>query len=128
MTSLTEATIRANSIVYPLLTDSGVYQEGEGYERVAIVNHINPALPRQMVKFEVRVDRVPGRSYANTHVWSSANQAWQVVAMLDHREFWDDMPGYLRWANDTSDNKTAGLLARMVADIVALIESGEVDL
>lgn len=126
MTSLTEATIRSNGITYPLLTDSGVYQQGEGYERMVIINKWYPGKDRLMAKFHIRVDKVPGSSFANTEVWMN-DRGWQVVAMLDHREFWSDMPGYLRWSNDTSDSKTARLMSDMVGDLVSLVEDHEVE-
>lgn len=128
MTTLTnEATIRSNGIRYPLLTDSGVYEQGEGYERVVIINGWHPDKKRMMAKFHIRVDRVPGHSFANTEVWTG-ERGWQVVAMVDHRDFWQTMTGYRRWANDRSDQDTQRLASDMVADLVALVEDREVEL
>jgi hypothetical protein len=128
MSTITESTINAAGITFPILTDSGVYQEGEGYERLILVNHWDAEFPRRLAKFHIRVDRIPSRSFANTYVWSRPTSSWQLVAMWDHRDFWDSMPGYLRWSNDRSDEETARMLSNMVIDLLALIHEKEIEL
>lgn len=123
---MTNMTIRANLTNYPLLSDSGVFQADEGYERILIVKGWHPEKPNMMAELNIRVDRVPGLSYAITSVW--AGRGWQPIAHLDHREFWEVMSGYLRWANDKSDQDTARLASNMISDLVALVEDGEVEI
>lgn len=125
MPSLTEDTIRSHGITYPLLSDSGVYQNREGYERILIVTGWHHAQLARMAEFHIRVDRVPGFSFANTSVWTQQS-GWQAVAHMDHREFWDDMPGYLRWSNDSSDSKTAALASDMIGLLVTMIDEGDI--
>lgn len=107
------------------LSDSGIYQEGEGWERVMIVSHWNPETPRQMSMIHLRVDRIPGRSFLTTSVWAPQT-GWQRIADRDHREFWEHMPGYLRWSNDFSEQASRGLMDEAIQSLVVLAQAGHV--
>lgn len=114
---ITGDVLRANGVDYPVLSDSGVYTVEEGYQREVIINGWLAGKPRQMAKVSIRVDRIPAKSYAKIESWT-IQAGWQLVGQIDHRDFWPDMPSYLRWSKDTSDDKTGRLAADLVADLV----------
>lgn len=111
-----------NTKVVNVLTDSGVYTEGEGYERVILVNKWHPDNDRLMARVSIRVDRLPGDSHALGEVWISASQTWLPLIKFAPQDFWPVMPGYLRWANDTSDEKTWSLAAQIMDELIDLAE------
>lgn len=102
---------------FKVLTDSDVYQEGQGYERVMIVRNWHRLNPTKICQVTIRVDRNPSESFARVAVWVDG-RGWNQMAVIPPREFWRDMPGYLRWSNDSSDTKTAQLAGDLVEELV----------
>lgn len=111
-----------NRNIVNVLTDSGVYQFGEGYERTILVNKWHPESDRLMAKVDIRIDRLPSESRAMGLVWISASQTWMPLIKFSPQDFWPVMPGYLRWANDTSDDKTWTLAGQIMDELIDLAE------
>lgn len=107
--------IRVNDDYKSVVTDSGVYQLGEGYERVMMIH----TPENRLVKAELRVDRAPEKSFARGHIWIH-EKGWEPLVVISPNDFWRDMPGYLRWANDRSDVESFRLSARIFEEILAL--------
>lgn len=101
------------------LSDSEVYTEGEGYERIAIFTGWHQEDPRLMARTYIRVDRNPAASFAKIGVWTT-QAGWQDLIQIPPNDFWHDMPGYLRWARDTSDRATYALTQELVQRLVTL--------
>lgn len=93
---------------YRILADTEVYQSGEGYERTMVMIDWHPTQPSRLMQAQIRVDRVPGSSFAYASVWTTAN-GWVRVVDYHSVRFWANMPGYLRWHQDNSDVKTRNL-------------------
>lgn len=93
--------------------DSGVYQEGQGYERILLVRDWNANDRTITGRVHLRVDRVPEFSFAKFEVWDNGLSDWRLMFQLAPSAFWSEMPGYLRWARDTSESKTWGLAMRL---------------
>lgn len=106
----------------PLLTDSEVFQSGNGYERIMIVNGWNDGAMNAMAQIHIRVDKNPGESFAKVSAWTP-NSGWQTLITTAPQDFWHDMPGYLRWANDNSDSKTQRLASDLIAELIDLAEN-----
>ena len=111
--------------VVNIQSDSLVYQQGQGYERLMLINAWNPEDPRQLARVWIRVDRNPGESFARADIYTLEG-GFQQAVMLPVNDWWTDMPGYLRWANDNSRAKTHQLATRIVERLQNL--AGEVDL
>lgn len=88
------------------VTDSDVYKEGEGYERIFIFNHWDPTNLKRMAQVHIRVDRNPAASFAKIAVWADG---WNTITSIPPNEWWGRMPGYLRWTRDDSERKTYAL-------------------
>lgn len=107
--------IRVDGDYQSVITDSGVYQEGEGYGRLMMIH----TPENRLVKAEMRIDRAPEKSFARGEVWVPAT-GWQPLVTIPHTEFWKSMPGYLRWANDRSDVETFRLAAWIFEEIIKI--------
>lgn len=89
-----------------IVTDSDVYKEGEGYERIFIYNNWDPEDLKRMAQVHIRVDRNPAESYCKIAVWADG---WNPITQIPPNDWWPKMPGYLRWTRDDSERKTYGL-------------------
>lgn len=118
-------TINVDSLSIPVLADSEVFQQGQGYERAIIVSEWNPHDLKHMALLHMRVDRNPMDSFARASVWT-VNSGWQPLVHIAPNDFWHSMPGYLRWSNDDSDSKTQGLAARLIASLTTLANNEKV--
>lgn len=116
-------TILAGVTRYPVLSDSGVFQSGEGYERVILVNSWHPDKPRHLGRLHIRVDRIPAESFAVAETWTT-DGGWMPMIEFSPHDFWPEMPGYLRWAKDTSDVKTRRLSGELLTELVRLMNTG----
>jgi hypothetical protein len=112
MTAKSEKALVDGELV-PILSDSEVYQDGDGYERVLLVHMEDNTLFRAYV----RVDKAPENSFAHGDVWVPATGWHRIVAIAPHT-WWKDVPGYLRWSNDRSDTATYRLLVQILEEIV----------
>lgn len=102
-------------------TDSGVYQEGQGYERLILVRGWDTDEPQRLARIHIRVDRVPDLSFARLVAYEhpiTLDEQPAVNISLPPADFWREMPGYLRWANDSSEDKTWALAERLVKILV----------
>lgn len=105
--------LRVDGESVPVVSDTGVHQNGDGYERLMLVHMGNNELFRAWV----RVDKAPENSFARGDVWIPST-GWQAIATLPAHEWWKSVPGYLRWSNDSSDVATYRLLVRIFEEIV----------
>lgn len=112
-----------NDTAPDLMFDSGVYESGLGYERLALVHNWNPEDGGHLARLYVRVDKNPSASFARAEAWTP-NAGWQVIANIGPVDFWREMPGYLRWANDTSHAKTRQLLDRLYGILTEIAKRG----
>jgi hypothetical protein len=103
---------------YKIMGDTEVYANGEGYERTMILVGWDQNQPNRLAQVRMRIDRIPGDSFAIASVWSA--HGWQEVLRPSSVTFWHGMPGYTRWSQDNADKKTEVLafgLAQMLGDI-----------
>lgn len=110
--------------IVDIVADSKVYQSGQGYERLVLIKGWNPAEERHLARLWIRVDRNPSDSFAKAEAWTE-DGGWQVIVTFPPNEFWTEMPGYLRWANDTSEAKTRQLMDRLTAALVEVAKAGD---
>lgn len=108
---------------YTFLADTEVYQDGEGYERVLLVIGWDPANERRIAKIHIRVDRVPGNSFALGSVWTT--HGWVPFLSRNSVLFWSLMPGYTRWKQDHAESKTFGLAVEIVDRLRVVAESSD---
>lgn len=106
-------------------SDSLVYQNGQGYERLMLVLDWNPEDPRQLARIWIRVDRNPGDSFARADIYT-IDGGFQEAIRLPINDWWNDMPGYLRWSNDNSRAKTHQLAVKVVDALKNLTEKADV--
>lgn len=97
----------------PIVSDTNVYKEGEGYERLLMVHFENNTL----VKAHVRVDRAPEKSFATGEIWIPTT-GWNRIVTLNANEWWRRMPGYLRWSNDRSEVETYHMMAEILTEML----------
>lgn len=102
------------------VTDSEVYINGNGYERLLIVKgwRGNPEKQDQLARIHIRVDRYRALSFAKASVWNSTDQSgdgWVEMIRLPVDEWWDRMQGYQRAAGKQAEIDTR-LLAEDVID------------
>lgn len=93
----------------PIVSDTEVYQDGDGYERMLLVHFEQNTL----VKAHIRVDKAPENSFAIGEIWVPAT-GWNRIAVLPANEWWKSVPGYLRWAKDSSDAATYKMLIKIL--------------
>lgn len=105
-------------------SDSGIYQSGEGYERLIMITNWLPSNPGRVARIHIRVDRNPLESYARVESWKDGG--WTPIFDLAPNEFWYSMPGYLRWTNDRSVQSTITLARRLVRILGDLVSVGRV--
>ncbi len=108
-----------------IVADSGVYQQKQGYERLMLVSHWNPEDDMQLARIWIRVDRIPAESFAQADIYT-LDGGFQKVVVIPHQDWWWDMPGYLRWAQDTSGVKTHRLATRLVDELRRVATEAEV--
>lgn len=90
--------------------DTGVHKEGNGYERTILF--AEPGLP--LLKFELRVDRIPEKSYAKISEWNAAKREWDQFENYGASRFWHDVPGWERFSSDRTDRSTYRLALELV--------------
>lgn len=90
--------------------DTGVHKEGNGYERTILF--AEPGLP--LLKFELRVDRIPELSYAEIGTWNPEHQVWELFERFGASRFWHDVPGWERFSSDRTDRSTYRLALELV--------------
>lgn len=105
---------------YKILADSEVYPVGEGYERTLVMANWHPDNPSRLMRVEIRVDRVPGSSFAHASVWTE--NGWVKVLDYNSVRFWHSMPGYTRWQNDNTDTKTRWLAHDLAYELHRITE------
>lgn len=107
--------LRVDGSNVPVLSDTQVYQDGEGYERVMLVHLGDNTLYRALV----RVDKAPENSMAVGDVWVPTT-GWNRIVAIPSHQWWKDVPGYLRWSNDRSDVATYRLIVQIFEEIVKI--------
>lgn len=99
-----------------IISDSGVFVNGQGYERVIMVRGWRGrGWERQLAQVRIRVDRFEIRSYAMADVWSESTQSWTIMVRLHPKQWWSNMQGYQRAAGKQAEIDTR-LLAEDVID------------
>lgn len=96
-------------------TDSGIYVEGEGYERVVMVDNWDDRDPTRIAQFTIRVDRTPLRSKAN--IDTRVHGEWVPAGNIPPYMWWYDMPGYTRAGQRRTDSATMELVDKMSATL-----------
>lgn len=100
--------LRVDGANVPVISDTQVYQDGDGYERLVLV-HLND---NTLYQAHVRVDKAPEKSFAVGEVWVPAS-GWNRLVTLPANDWWKQVPGYLRWSNDSSDIATYRLIVQI---------------
>lgn len=108
------------------VADSGVYQNGNGYERVEMVTHWDPHDSRRLARVSIRVDRRPSGSHADVEVWTGDNGGWQTLITWSPVRFWSAMPGFDRAGSDETKRLTLRLTEQLVAELVILAETSNI--
>ena len=107
MTNETELTLQA---------DTGVYPDGEGYERTILFSTTNSDNTRRLIKIDLRVDRIPGDSFLIGSEWST-EQGWIEKTKPHDVTFWSAMPGYARHKSSATERETFTLMQKTAATI-----------
>lgn len=100
--------------------DTEVYASGEGYQRTMLFTNWNPDNTRRLAKVDLRIDRIPGSSYAIGFVWTDGG--WVQMIRPHTVTYWSDMPGYTRSSQDAAEVKTRLLglkIVGMMEDLAA---------
>lgn len=108
--------LRVDGVSVPVISDTEVHQNGNGYERCMLV-HMND---NTLFRAWVRVDRAPEDSFARGDVWIPAT-GWNRLVTLPATDWWKSVPGYLRWSNDSSDVATYRLTVQIFEAIVKVL-------
>lgn len=104
-----------------VMADTRVYQSEEGYERLMLINGWNPDDDEHLARIWIRVDRNPSASFARVQAWTTQG-GWSELVVIPPNEFWREMPGYLRWANDTSETHTMRLAKRLMEELIRVAD------
>lgn len=105
-------------------TDSGVYVEGEGYERVVLFDDWDTGDPARLAQTHIRVDRTPVRSFARFAIW--ADDQWLNLGHLPTGSWWYDLPGFTRASQRRADEGTLDLAHRLIATLIDLRQFNKV--
>ncbi len=105
--------LRVDGSNVPVISDTGVHQNGDGYERCMLVHMGDNSLFRAWI----RVDKAPEHSFAHGDVWVPSD-GWNQIVVLPSHDWWKSVPGYLRWSNDSSDVATYRLMTKILEEIV----------
>lgn len=112
---------------FTIQSDTGVYREGQGYERVLVVTDWHREQKSWLAQVHIRVDRNPTDSFAEGSVWLGQSTrtvgrepGWEPVHATNPVDWWRTMPGYLRWSHDTSDRDTLRLAAELMTRMRSL--------
>ena len=99
-----------------LQADTGVYPDGEGYERTVLFSITNPDNTRRLLKVDLRVDRIPGDSYLIGYEWST-DYGWIEKTQPHNVTFWAEMPGYARHKSSRTEEATFSLMKKTATDL-----------
>lgn len=102
-----------------LQADSGVYQAGEGYQRTLLFTNWSTNNTRRLAKVDLRIDRIPGDSYAIVSVWNT-DRGWVEVLRPHTVTYWHSMPGYTRHEGTRTEEETYRLAASLIEQIEEL--------
>lgn len=87
--------------------DTGVHAAsiGKGYERTILFAEVF-GKDLLLLKVEIRVDRLPEKSFAKISGWNTDTKEWQEFERFGASRFWYDVPGWERFASDRTDRST----------------------
>lgn len=110
-------TFHETNATYKILSDSGVFVDGDGYERVLLVAGWDLSDLTRICQIHLRVDKHPEKSFARGSVYGRTSKrgepGWILIGQIAPINFWYAMPGYARAANESANTSTIRLSARV---------------
>jgi hypothetical protein len=95
--------------------DTEVYREGDGYQRTILFSVWKPDNTRDLIKIDLRVDRLPGNSHFSAFLWT--DNGWLQKARPHNVNYWHMMPGFRRWQTAETEKVTRRVAARIAHDV-----------